>query len=191
MIDKALDFIVTELNEYLNVMISETPVILTMLREGASGESTLGNDKVACSLVNLEEDRIAMKQLPYAPPVNGISSRVNPEIYLNVYLVFAVNPDDGNYKDAIRLLSHVITFFQGKNEFNTTNSPGLDPELNSVSMNLYSLPIEQQNYLWSGLGTKYLPSVLYKMRLVKIKDGRVLDSGPGITSIDTTAVTNQ
>ncbi|EPB65583.1 hypothetical protein ANCCEY_15351, partial [Ancylostoma ceylanicum] len=51
---------------------------------------------------------------------------------------------------------------QGKNVFTPDNSPGMDPVLQKLIVDIYSYSFEQQYNFWSILGAKYLPSVLYK-----------------------------
>ena len=58
--------------------------------------------------------------------------------------------------------------------------------LNKLIMEVYSMPIEQQNYLWGALGAKYLPSVLYRLRLVVMNDERVHENQPAVSAVKTT-----
>ena len=46
-------------------------------------------------------------------------------------------------------------------------------EIERLVVELYSLNLEQQNHLWGYLGGKYLPSVVYKVRLVRIQEDAV------------------
>jgi hypothetical protein len=80
------------------------------------------------------------------------------------------------------LISHIIAYFQGTNYFTKTNAPDLPNGIEKLIMEVYSMPIEQQNYMWGALGAKYLPSVLYRMRLVVI-DAKETTSSQGV--IDT------
>jgi hypothetical protein len=49
---------------------------------------------------------------------------------------------------------------------------------------LYSLSLEQQNQLWGSLGAKYLPSAIYKVRLVVIDRGLFGTNIPAIKVLD-------
>ncbi len=188
MINVALKFLVNELNEFIALKAGgdNTRVQLNGLVNQA-GDVMVGDDKVGCTLINVEEERIAKAQMPYAPALNGNTTRRNPPIKLNLYVLFAANPrietTSTNYEEGLKLISHIVSFFQSKNHFDTENSPGLDPLIDKLVVELYSLPVEQQNYLWGSIGAKYMPSVLYRVRLLEIQEDAALDSSPSIGEV--------
>lgn len=191
MIDKAMSFLKDQLDAYIQLKTGEQNKVELINVADAQGAYLIGNDKLGISLVTIEEERIAKAQHPYGEPVNGSSQKRNPEIKLNLYLLFAVNPQMktgtgsiNNYEDGLRLLTLAIGFFQGKYYFDTANSPGLDPKIKKMILDLYTLPIEQQNYLWGAIGAKYLPSVVYRVRLISIQEDILQQSGPSISTID-------
>jgi hypothetical protein len=59
--------------------------------------------------------------------------------------------------------------------------------IEKLIFSLYNINFEQINHLWSTLGGKYLPSVLYKMQLVIIDEDAVKAEGGLITEIDLTS----
>ena len=77
-----------------------------------------------------------------------------------------------------------LAFFQAKNVFNHANSPRLEPELDQLIVDLYSMTLEQQNYLWGTLGGKYLPSVAYQLRLILLQDKQLMASGLPILEVN-------
>lgn len=188
MIKTALKFLVQDVNEFIGLKtagdITRVQLIALVNQEGAL---YIPPDKVACTLINIEEERIAKSQMPYAPPLNGNATRLNPSVKLNLYIMFAANPkiemSVNNYEEALTLISYIISFFQSKNHFDIENSPGLDPKIGKLLVELYSLPVEQQNYLWGSIGAKYMPSVLYRVRLVEIQENNALDSNQVISEI--------
>lgn len=189
MINESLSFIVDQVNEYiaLNTGGDSTRIELNALVD-QKGDILVGDDKIACTLVSIEEERIGKSQIAYEV-VNGVSTKKNPVLKFNLYVLFAANPKIStaktNYGEGLKLISHIITFFQGKNVFDKYNSPGMPDGLEKLILEVYSMPIEQQNYMWGALGAKYLPSILYRMRLVTMDDKRVQENQPAITSIDT------
>jgi len=96
-------------------------------------------------------------------------------------LFSAYFPND--YNEALKMLSLVIAYFQKMKQFTTANSPDLPPQLQNLSVELFTLGLEQQNHLWGALGAKYIPSVVYKMRLVPIVDDEITGTGDPITEI--------
>ncbi len=186
MINEALDFLVAELNQYIQLKTSfASKVKLGMLFDD-TGKEVTGDNLIYCQLVNIEEERIGKAQLPLAPPVGSTFPVRNPEIKLNTCVQFAAIPggEDTDYSTSLQLLSLVIQFFQYRHVFNTSNSPALPANLDTLIMELYPLTLENQNYLWGTLGAKYKPSVVYKLRLIVILDDSVLDAAGAPRVID-------
>ncbi|MGD1847946.1 MAG: DUF4255 domain-containing protein [Salibacteraceae bacterium] len=191
MIDKVISFFETELNQFLT---NRFPGAIEPVEPNAildqSGSNGLTAGKIGITLVNIEEERMMKAQLPYEASVTtGALKRRNPEIKLNLFLLFAANFDAGtsgsaNYKESLKRLSGVIGFFQSRNIFTQENSPGLDDGISRLTAELYTLPMEQQNYLWAALGAKYMPSVIYKIRLITVQEGVPLGSDQPITTLN-------
>lgn len=191
MINPALTFIADELDAYIAAKTGTSGTVLLNALVAPDGSTAAGiAGKLTISLVNIEEERVMKAQSPYSEPSSGgIVSRINPEIKVNLYALFAGVPDAtataGAYDTSLTLVSHVISFFQSRNDFNLTNSPNLDPQIKHLKADLYTLPIEQQNYLWGALGAKYMPSVIYRLRLLTFQEEQILGSGQQIEIIDT------
>jgi hypothetical protein len=62
----------------------------------------------------------------------------------------------------------------------------LDPGIIKLIVELYTLNFEQQNHLWGFLGAKYMPSVMYKARLLSIQEAHAADDQPPIRIINFT-----
>jgi hypothetical protein len=81
--------------------------------------------------------------------------------------------------EGLKQLSFVISYFQAKNVFTPDNSPALasyDENIQRLVVELYSYSFEQLYNFWSVVGTKYLPSVLYKVRLLSFQEREFTDS---------------
>ena len=214
MISRALTLICNELREYLEATSpSGAPDV-------ANGFVKLGNialldnpdqlpedqkinDRVVISIVNLEEE----KRLKNKPTFVNNGSEVvynNPSINLNLYILFSANYS--RYDLALRRLSQVIEFFQGKNYFDQNNSPdlALGTHLNltgglgtnevdqalaqqaselELHMEIHTLNFEQINDLWGSLGGKQVPFVMYKMRILCIRRPDVQATTPSIDNV--------
>ena len=189
MIDKALTFLNNQVNEYINVKTNFTNIVKLTSIVDQEGSVLLPVNTIGMTLVNVEEERLAKAQSPYRSSSSGSMTVLNPEIKLNLFVLFAAHPDieagltTNLYFQGLNQLSYVVQFFQGKYLFNHQNSPELDAKIERLAIDLYTLPIEQQNYLWAAIGAKYMPSVLYRVRLVTVQQDSLLSSGEPITSI--------
>lgn len=186
-IQSAIEFIRDQINSYLQVKlgISTDAVVINnvILEDGSPGSSEL-----CLSLIRVEEEKVHKAQSPYRKYSSGTSDSidlVNPDIKLNLYLLVSAHFGDNNYDQALLYLSHVITFFQGKQVFNHQNSPALDPDIEKLISELHTLTFEQQNYIWACMGANYVPSVVYKLRLLSIADDSMLQELGTVTEIGT------
>ena len=68
--------------------------------------------------------------------------------------------------------------------FTSENSPGLDPRIEKLIVELYSLSFEQQHHLWGILGAKYLPSVMYRVRMITIQEAQAIDEQEALKEIN-------
>jgi hypothetical protein len=169
MIEKALLFLENQVNGYLK-KISGFDNKLSLSNITNNEGKTIIKD-LGLTLVNIEEETIGKTQTTYKKDSNDKTYIVNPEIKLNLYLLFTANfgDNDTGYRESLKFLSYVISFFQAKNVFNHQNSPDLDENIERLALSLYSVPFEQQNYLWGSIGAKYLPSVMYKARVITVQ----------------------
>ena len=124
------------------------------------------------TLVNIEEERNARCVNNYVK-VNERIEYKNPKVFLNLFCLFAVNHN--SYETSLQYLSLIIQFFQYRNVINQKNTPPdnglvLDPKIDKLIFDMVSLNAEQINHLWAVLGGKYIPSVLYKVRMLTIED---------------------
>lgn len=170
-----------ELEEYLRrkarLGTSETLVHLTQFAN-SDGGSAIPTNSVGLCLFNIDEERV-MKNQGFVATKNG--DRVTyfqPEVRLNLYMLFAANFPTA-YDQALRYIGWTVGFFQRKRVFNSSNTPQMESDMPEVAVDLYAMTLEQQNYLWTILGAKYLPSVAYQVRPVVVQEEEIeLEAAP-------------
>lgn len=177
MIHDALDFLRSRLNEYLNLKLDPTGngqgsfVQLANVAwndtNNQSSSTDGSNFNAFITLVNVEEDRISRPQ-SNSVRNNNTTIYKNPKIYLNLYVLFSVNLS--SYLESLKRLSYIIQFFQYQNVFTPLSTPDLPDGVEKLILDLDTLSFQDLNNLWGIMGSKYLPSVLYKMRLVIIDE---------------------
>ncbi len=180
MIDSVLSFITSELNSYFRTrfLVAEDKVILSSFVELDGGFSEKCNDKVIVSLINIEEDAYLRKNISYAP--TGTSSE-RPAQVLNLYVLCAASFN--NYNESLKFISGVIAYFQGKPVLTHANSPTLPAGIEKLIPELQKVSHQDMNYIWGMLGTKYLPCVLYKVKVMTINEGEWKDTPPVISTL--------
>jgi len=146
-----------------------------------SGKLAIDIGTVGLSLVNIEEERITREQIPSRVLVQGREMVLQPELRLNLTLLFAARM--ASYDVSLKALSYVLTFFQAFPFFASDDYPSLDKRIGRIILELYSVGPETLNQLWATIGAKYQPSVLYRARLITIQDQEPSDFGEPITHI--------
>lgn len=170
MILACVNHIASQLNQFLRrrFELSEDIVVVSNLvgQDGTMESQT--NNRLAVFLTNIEKD-----SMPSRPKVNplAMSERTvvaSQPIYLNLYLMIAANFTGSNYPEGLKFISDVIAYFQQQQVFNHQNSPELDPAIDKIIVDVENVKNHELSNLWSMYGAKYVPSVVYKVRMVVI-----------------------
>jgi len=189
MIYEALQIISEQLDKFLsdaglnNLVVMENIALL----ESASENADNVKGKVVLTLLNLEEES-AMKNTPSYKVKDGKTEYKNPPVNLNLYLLISANCD--TYDKSLRCISKTIQFFQGKKVFTSTNTVynrtnvAFDVlDYFKFILELYTLSLEELNYVWGTLGGRQLPSVIYKIQVLEIEQDIKLSTSGVITHI--------
>jgi hypothetical protein len=173
MIFQAISFIQQKLNDKVGTVAANIGEIVA---ETASMPGQGIN--IVLSLVNVEENRISRDPRNYQRVGTDLILK-NPPVHLNLTLLFtAIRRGDAPYDNALINLQAVIEFFQHQYVFDHTNSSGLDAGIEKLVLEMMTINMEQLNHLWSIMGGRYQPSVVYKMRMVTIDS--LFDEGGGV-----------
>ncbi len=204
MIDNALILLREELTAYLTAQGDPAPVIIENIGLFETEQGAELQDNIIISLVNIEEESSCKNGQTFSKWPDGKARYENRPVFLNLYVLFTANfpggvPPNNGYVQALKRLSLVIEFFQGKTVFTpATSSVPLPPQLSDLSnpdiaslqlkMEMYTLTFEQINHLWGSLGGRQIPFVMYKVRMVSITERSIRREVPLIEEIDTSLV---
>lgn len=168
-IKEVMEYLVSEINAEKNDGTISFASLGNIARQesGDGGTASGSRGKVVLTVVNIEEESTLKNNTPYIRSGDTIEKR-NPVVFINLYVLIS-SPTD-QYDTALSEISDVIEFFQGKSVFTPDNdATGNFPDtVEKLMVELFTLNFEQVNHLWGILGGKYLPSVMYKLRLVPI-----------------------
>ena len=187
MIDTAINHIASNVNQHLmrTFGLNEDVVVVSNILEQDGTVATHVNNKIVVSLVNIEKEAVALGN-PGRPAATAARRTVtSPPIYVNLYLMFASYFSGSNYQEGLKFISNTIRYLQGQSVFDQRNSPGLDPAIEKLTMDIHNLDITDLSNLWGVLSGKYLPSVLYKVRTVTVDADAVTDQVPVVTRPET------
>lgn len=179
MIHDAIEYIRKEVRDTLVLDDAEVLVgnVATLKEGNARG--------VYISVVNVQEET-ALKNTSHFVRQNNTTRYQQPPVYLNLYMLVAF--DFGDYDTSLMRLTQAIELFQAKPLFSTENDSASNPfpsALERLVFDFHNLNVEQLNHFWGILGGSYLPSVLYKVRVIKVQRDESI-AAPEITTIEVT-----
>ena len=177
MIDEVLSFLKDQLHSYLRVKTAGQTFDVLFVEDRQPKEISLKENAVSTLLVNLEEERVFRAGSVQATPLSqGSVPPTFPHLSMNLYVLFV--PHFSSYRQTLKFLSLVIQFFQSHRVFDATNAPSLSPRIEKLILELVYLPFSEQRDLWTGLGLSYMPSVVYKVKMVVFTDDESIDLTP-------------
>lgn len=193
MISKALTFVSDFLNKEIKMTygIDEDRVIVSSLINPDGTVTENIENKIIISVINLEHETTVKSLGNYAQGDNKFGKK-SPPVYLNLYLLVSANYDSGNYLEALKMLSTVIGVFQANTFFTQQKNPEMQSPLEKLTFEIFNLPINELSHIWSGIGAKYVPSIVYKMRMITIEENLIQKEVPGVSGLngESTAKTN-
>ena len=175
MIDSAISHIASQLNQFLrrSLELSEDVVVVSNIHEQDGTVAPNIDNKLVLFLTNIEKDTTPRAQ-PRAQAVSaGRTTLTTPPLHLNLYLMVAGYFSGNNYQESLKFLSNTVRFFQSVPVLDHGNTPDMDPGIDRLVLDIENLDIQQLSNLWGVLSGKYLPSVLYKVRMVTVDAGAV------------------
>lgn len=180
MIYEALTCLSEEINEYFRnkLKISDDRVVLSGIINQDGTVAIQGENKVLLTLINIEKEPVSR--------INNTSLKAmgntSPPTSVNLYILFSAYFSANNYAESLRFISFIIAFLQEKNVFTSANTPRLDDAIERLSVEMESVGSEKLNNIWATLGAKYMPSVLYKVRMLTYDGTNIKAYTPLISS---------
>lgn len=163
-----LDLCLNYLKERMNQSIRNTfdlPTDIVIVAPPADLDGSKPDkiqNKILLFISNIEKDSFSktLNQNHY----NSKSTVTTKPLFITLTITIAANFSNENYSDGLKVLSHLLAFFNRNNSFNHTNSPELPNYIEKINMDLESIPGDQLNHMWGIFGSHYLPSCIYRVR---------------------------
>ena len=183
MLGEVLIFLRSRLDGYLSARLGVVPgeadqpkVVLLDGEKTDPIEFQMG--AVTALLVNIEQEKTQRApDLYYRTLPDGSAERVNPEIRINLYVLFVAHFKQ--YEQGLDYLSLILQYFQANAVIDRSSAPELDVRLDKLIFELITLSLSEQGEIWNALRTSYLPSVMYRVGLLIFQDEDSI-SGPAI-----------
>ncbi len=131
---------------------------------------TFASNAVSVLLVRIEEETtLRPPDRHVRVAADGARTRVEPEIRMNLFVLFVARFQD-DYALSLQQLSRVVRYFQNHRVFTHENAPELNAQVPQLVLELVTPSFAEQNEIWGALRTSYQPSALYKVRMVLFPD---------------------
>ncbi|MFT3826055.1 MAG: DUF4255 domain-containing protein [Chitinophagaceae bacterium] len=179
MIWETLSFLAGKLNTAIksryNITHNMVQLAALPLQPGGIIET---DNKILLTLVNVEPDHIAQDLKPIG------KQSFTPDLFVNLYILVSAYSTEENYDQALKILSGIVSFFQANPFFAAQNEPALGPYIEKLNIEMSKISLHDQSTLWTTLGSKYLPSALYKVRLLRFRNEQYSPEWPAISGIE-------
>ncbi len=171
MIGAALTYLRDKVNTHLQDGETDSGQPLVVFIEGDKIDPlNIQSGRVNILVVNVEEERELRGANPY---YDERSQRINPDIPLTISALFIARFKD--YPTSWNYLTDIIRFFQShpvlERADNQAQSSNHMPEgIESLRCEMISLNFRQQNEVWGALRITQHPALLYKIKLITLRD---------------------
>lgn len=196
MIGTVLQFVTRQINLDICRRLQVDPGQRKMvLASHVSPDGTFGgaeeNVLLLC-LAGVRRDAVA-KRMPGVPdarvPVAGGPpgpAYVNrqPPVHLNLQLIIAANFRGEQMPAGLDMLSMAILMLQAHPVWDALRFPDMPEGVGDLAFEMETLSYQEQSHLWGAIGAKYMPSVVYKMRMLTLEDLSVESVVPGVRTVD-------
>lgn len=181
MIDTALTYIRDLLNENFKNEFSspDKKVVLSNIIKADGTPAQKVDEKIVFFLVNLDEES-TLKNSTNRSGLGSSFLHSKPALHLNMYILFCANFDSSLYIEGLQYLSAIIRFFQINKKIEVNFSSGTGQRINTLNFELCKLDYDQLSHIWSAIGSKLMPSVVYKVGLLVFDDTPISKIIPAI-----------
>jgi hypothetical protein len=171
MIYEVLQTLTDNLNIYFRtkLKIQEDKAELSAIVNQDGTIALQSENKVLVTLLNIERE-------PFSASGQIIGRQ---KLSLNLMVIFSCHFSNSNYSEAIRFLDLIITYFE---ENYTLEAQNIYDGNNKIKIEIETYNIDKVHNIWATIGAKYLPSVVYKLRMVVVDSNNISSFSPAVNS---------
>ncbi|MFM9972354.1 MAG: DUF4255 domain-containing protein [Burkholderiales bacterium] len=190
MIDSAISLLATRLNDAIkiNSNVAHDIARASNLFEQSGNVVPDIDNTLVLFLVNVTRDTFPHSSGQGRGGGSGWLAEGRSALHLTLSIMVAANFSGRHYTDALKYLSQSINFFRLNPVFDRNNAPDIDPRIERLILDIENLPTNDLSNLWGILGGRYVPSILYKVRMITFNTNEVVGQSPTITRPATNAV---
>ena len=186
MIDETMRFLADALNAHLDRHLGRQTEAYAVASALSSPDGALAQgieQRVVLAIVNIERETGAGMLAPRAARTQeGSYAQMPAPISLNLSVLMASHHP--RYTEALKRLSASIGFVQVHPVFEGSAWPTFPQRLERITTEVVNLDLHALSNLWNALGVKYMPSVLLRVRMLTIDEGRAERRIPEVQGLE-------
>lgn len=163
---RILTYYAERLDEYLSRLHHQPEGLAEVSFVGNSSEEK--PNKMVVSLFSIERETSGGISAPVQRSAEGYT-RTSPPLLLNLNVVIAAVYDERRYGESLSVLSDTLRFIQSTPRFTVDGT--------DYTIEVVTLPTQDQNNVWTLLGGQYYPSVVCKIRRLTVDAEEIISSG--------------
>jgi len=138
-------------------------------------------NKVVISLIHLEQETTHQFYNRNQKLTDGGYVNKAPAQRYNIYIL--ITPNFSDYNETLKFLSTSIQFFQMNEVLDATSNSDIPENISKLEFEFQKgEDFMQMQNLWTALGAKYQPSVIYKLKLITIDSDEIEGFKSQVTS---------
>lgn len=189
MIESALEFTKEVFNQYLanKFGVDEEVVIINRIVDENGSKPLENSNKVVISLIHLDQETNQQFYNKSKRTANGNYTVAQPSQRYNLYILIVPSYDD--YKEGLKFLDASIQFFQANALLDGEKSSEIPAGILRLEFQLEKGDgyMQMQN-LWTALGAKFQPSIIYRMKLITIDADQIEGFNTQVSSEKTNTI---
>ena len=185
MIPQAFSFICFALNQFVvnRFGADEDMAIVNNVVEKEGDISPENHNKLILSLINIEHQTSKAFMVNSNKVQGGSYTSFSPSQHFNLDIMVTSIFED--YSESLKFINAALLFFQIHPTFNSTLFSSFPKGLERLDFNIEQIDYKDMHNLWSALGGKYRPSVIYKTRLITVQGNETQGFDKSIHNLST------
>ena len=190
MLQTVTSFIRQKLDQHLvnSFSLEESIAVLNHLALHDGSAPPKNRNKMVITVINLDYDTNKPFFGGQQRAGDNRIIRFNPGYTFNVDLLFTASFDD--YEESLKFLNGTIEYFQSNICVTRSSAPDLPRGVHSLRFDILNSTLSETHNLWSAIGAKYQPSVIYKVRHITVQQERINVISPPVLNVNRSTAGN-
>ncbi len=186
MIGNTMQFIAKQLNNELlrklKLPAGQKKVIVSSILHPDGSMAVKDKNVIVLTLINIIEDSAAKNIKVSSGGTEASSLSSSPPIFLQLDIMISAYFEETANIEGMNVLFMIIQYLQDNPLWSHHSFSGLPSGMDKINFQMVSLDFQQLYHLWSTMGVNYMPSALYRMKMITLAGDPLSTNIPSISS---------